>query len=61
MNPCHKRGVLFTGGPDLAEEIGGRDAAVLVEEIAVATATEHDVRIEFAAEFGAGFAQDRGR
>lgn len=50
--------VVVVGGPDAAEEVGGVDVAVGGEELAVATAAVHQVGVEFAAEFGAGFGED---
>lgn len=50
--------IVFAGGPDVAEEVGGGDVTVFAEEFAVAAAAEHDVGVEFAAEFGAGLGDD---
>jgi len=49
---------ILIAGPDVPEEIGGRNIAVICEEIPIAPAAEHQVRIEFAAEFGLGLGVD---
>lgn len=50
--------VIVAGGPNLAEEVGRVDIAVVFEEIEVAAAAVHDIRVEFAAKFGAGLGDD---
>lgn len=57
-DPAGELLVIISGGPDLAEEVGRVDIAVIFEEIEVAAAAVHQVRVEFAAEFGAGLGED---
>lgn len=52
--------VVVPGGPDVAQEVGGVDVAVSGEEGSVAATAEHQIGIEFAAKFGAGFGDDAG-
>lgn len=57
-DPAGELLVIISGCPDLAEEIGRVDIAVVFEEIEVTAAAVHDVRVEFAVEFGAGLGED---
>ena len=50
--------VIVASGPNLAEKVSGVDVAVVFEEIHVAAAAEHDVRVEFATKFGPRFGED---
>ena len=57
-DPAGELLVIISGGPDLAQEVGRVDIAVVFEEIEVTAAAVHQVRVEFAAEFGAGLGED---
>ncbi len=50
--------VIVASGPNLTEKVSGVDVAVIFEEIHVAAAAEHDVRVEFTTEFGPRFGED---
>lgn len=57
-NPGGEFLVVITGGPDLAQEVRRVDVSMVFEETAVAAAAEHQIRIEFAADFAAGLGED---
>ena len=53
-------GVIVSGCPDVAEEIGWVDVAMITQELTVATAAIHDVGIELAFELGTSFGKNTG-
>ncbi len=57
-DPAGELLVIVSSGPDLAEEVGRVDIAVVFEEIEVTAAAVHQVWVEFAAEFGAGLGEN---